>query len=532
MPHTRLPVVVPDPGETIRSVLDARADAHPEKTYIQFPDADGFVMTYADAARGADLVAAAMVARGLTGGSRVALYLGNTPEYVAAWLGCLSAGVVDVSASRDLHGEALAYTLEKARVDAVLTDLAGAQSLAELRELTVSPAVVVFGTDLPDRAAWSTVAIDQIPPDPADPVKLASIRFTSGSTGLPKGVMMSQAHMLASARMFCHLTDFGPDDILYSCFPVHHVFSSVTGILATLCAGGTMALGIRFSARNFWPRVRRYEATIIHLLDAPATILMALPESDLDRVHQCRVAFTAANQPPGFADRFGVPIVPLFDMSELTVVACYPEGTPRRASSCGVSSGLFDIAILDEHDTLLKAGEEGELAVRPRVPHVMALGYFDDAELTVERTSNLWFHTGDLAVLDADGYLYFRGRAGDRIRRRGTNISASQIEEIAASHPVVGEAAAIGVPSDLGEDDIKLAVTLLPGSELAPADLQDWLRRELPKVLVPQYVEIRADFPRTQTQKIRKNVLREEGKRGLTPTTWVDATGTFVGEFG
>jgi crotonobetaine/carnitine-CoA ligase len=345
---------------------------------------------------------------------------------------------------------------------------------------------------------------------------------------MPKGVMMSQAHMLASARMFCHLTGFGSDDVLYSCFPVHHVFSSVTGILATLCAGGSMTLGKRFSARNFWPRVRRYEATIIHVLDAPANILLALPESDLDRVHQCRVAYTTATRLPEFTRRFGVPILPLFDMSELTVVAYYPEGAALREGSCGLASGLFDIAILDEHDAELKPGEEGELAVRPRVPHVMALGYFDDSELTLERSTNLWFHTGDLAVVDEDGYLYFRGRAGDRIRRRGTNISASQIEAIAAMHPAVAEAAAIGVPAGVGEDDIKLAVTVQPESDLTPEDLYAWLVTQLPKALLPQYLEIRGDFPRTQTEKIRKNVLREEGGHGLTPTTWEVTTAAFV----
>lgn len=150
----------------------------------------------------------------------------------------------------------------------------------------------------------------------------------------------------------------------------------------------------------------------------------------------------------------------------------------------------------------------------------MTLGYFDDEALTVETWQNLWFHTGDQAVVDDDGYLYFRGRSGDRIRHRGVNVSSAQIEAIAVGHPAVGEAAVIGVPAGVSEDDIKLAVMLKDGMQVTPEELHRHLSLELPKSLVPRYVEIRQDFPRTETQKIQKNVLRNEGDQGLTSRTW------------
>lgn len=526
-----LQFVAPRPGDTIRALLNERADAHPDKLYVAFPDHDDFRMSYGNAAAGADTVVHVLLKAGLPSGARVALYLPNGPEYVWSWFAALTGNLVDVSVNPELRTETLAYALEKARVDAVITDATGATNLEALRPLTVSPRVFVFGPrdELPRlRVAVRTNGAEEsaeggpgsIDLPAGDPFALASIRFTSGSTGLPKGVMMSQAHMLASARMFCHMTSFGPEDMIYSCFPVHHVFASVTGLLSALCAGGGMALARKFSVTHYWEHVRTYHATIVHVLDAPANILLSAPNSDLDRAHHCRIAYTTAAADPRFEQRFGIPIIPLFDMSELTAIAYYPPGVERRDGSCGVASTLFDISIVDEFDYHLKAGEQGELVVRPRIPHVMFLGYFDDDKLTVSAWRNLWFHTGDHAILDDDGYLYFRGRSGDRIRRRGVNISAAQIESITAQHPAVGEAAVIGVPAGVTEDDIKVSVSLRADGILSVQELHAYLVAELPKALVPRYFEVRDEFPRTGTQKIRKNILRSEGKHGLTSTTW------------
>lgn len=175
-----------------------------------------------------------------------------------------------------------------------------------------------------------------------NPLGLASIRFTSGSTGLPKGVMMSQAHMLASGRMFCHITGFTADDVQYTRFPIHHVFASVTGILSALCAEGTLVLARKSSASKYWVHVRKHGVTIGHVLGAPVAILQSAEPSPLDRAHKVRVMYTASAAYPEFEERFGVTILPLFDRSALTVVAYYPPGVPRRPGSCGVSSSLFD----------------------------------------------------------------------------------------------------------------------------------------------------------------------------------------------
>ncbi len=531
-------IVAPRRDETIPGLLAATAERWPDKPFVTFPDHDGFKITYAATRVGAESIARALRASGLKPGARIAVSLANSPAYVWAWMATLLSGTVDVTINPGLRGASLAYALNKARVDAVITDKTGLAGLATAPELAHEPPVFLFEDACEAKIArrrwgdWGGAG-DAVPegdaaPFPAgNPLTLASIRFTSGSTGLPKGVMMSQAHMLASAKMFCHLTGFGAEDVQYSCFPVHHVFSSVTGILAALCAQGTLVLASRFSASQYWVHARQYGATIGHVLDAPVAILQSAPPSDRDRDHKIRVMYTASTAFPEFEARFGVKILPLFDMSELTVVAYYPPGVPRREGSCGVSSSLFDIAILDDDDYPVATGEEGQVAVRPRVPHVMMLGYFDDAELTVERWSNLWFHTGDRGVLDADGYLYFKGRLGDRIRRRGVNVSAAELEAVASRHPAIAEVAVIGVPASLGEDEIKICASLKQGAALTARELLDHMQAELPAYLVPRYVDLRDRFPRTDTEKIRKAALRAEGERGLTPSTWDSETGKF-----
>jgi crotonobetaine/carnitine-CoA ligase len=531
-------IVAPTRHETIIGLLRRAAADSPEKPYIIFPDHDDFRMTYAATLAGAALVAGTLRAAGIGAGARVAIYLPNGPAYVWAWMGTLMSGTVDVTINPGLRASPLAYALNKAGVDAVITDREGLAGLSSVTDLSSRPPVLVFHTQsqivtLP-WGEWTSpgktpeVGSGEFPQ--TDPLGLASIRFTSGSTGFPKGVMMSQAHMLASAKMFCHMTGFLPDDVQYTCFPVHHVFASVTGILAALCAQGTLVLAKKFSAGQYWTHVRRYGVTIGHVLDAPVAILLANPLSDLDRRHKCRVMYTASAEFPEFEKRFGVKILPLFDMSELTVVAYYPPEMPRRPGSCGISSSLFDIAIVDDQDFLLPPGEEGQIVVRPKVPHIMMLGYFDDADLTIERWSNLWFHTGDRGVLDADGYLYFKGRLGDRIRRRGANVSAAELEAVAARHPAVAEVAVIGVPATLGEDDIKLCASLKEGISLTARALLDHMAAELPAGLVPRYVELRTQFPRTDTEKIRKAGLRDEGRKGLTASTWDAMTGELVNE--
>src|SRR5437868_1112274 len=172
---------------------------------------------------------------------------------------------------------------------------------------------------------------------------------------------------------------------MYTCFPFHHVFATITVVLSTMCAGATMIVTKKFSAARYWEDIRKHGVTRAHLLDPLVPLLMKQPPSHLDRQHKVPVMYTAAGHYPDFEQRFGVNIIALYDMSELTVVVHYPEGVERRPGSCGIASGLFDIAIMDENGCELPVGTDGEIAVRPKYPSLMFMGYYNDSEQTVER---------------------------------------------------------------------------------------------------------------------------------------------------
>lgn len=526
----------PNDTRPIAEVLAKRVADIPDKPFAIFPDHDNVICTYADLKRLAEQTAYALASNGIKGGDRVSIVLPNSPQAVTSWFGCLVGGFVDTAVSADLRGEPLRYAVAKVGSSAVITDLEHLPAVADA--VSGSPAPVeILCHGYADGGASKAIADAAVCPHihdleaamaaappadlaPAAIEDLSSIRFTSGSTGMPKGIMMSAGHMRASAQMFCVLTEMSADDVLYSPFPLHHVLASVTGLLATLEAGATISLASRFSASKFWSHIATCGATVSHGLDPVIAILMKAKPSPADADNTLRCMYTAAGEFSDFEKRFGIRLVKLFDMSELTVVAHYRPGEDRRPGSCGRASDLFEIRIADNNDWPVPAGTVGELMVRPTAPNLMMLGYYGDTEKTVEQWQNLWFHTGDTGLLDEDGYFYFKGRVSDRIRHRGVNVSPEQVEAEAKAHLAIADCAAIAVPSDIVEDEVKLCVQLKPGAKVTVQQLGDELRATMSIHHRPRYVEIYAALPRTETHKIRKGVLRSEGDHGLSKHTW------------
>lgn len=529
-------VYAPNDTRPIAEVLAKRVAEIPDKPFVIFPDHNNLTYTYADLKRLAEQTAHTLASIGLNAGDRVSIVLPNSPQAVTAWFGCLVGGFVDAAVSADLQGEPLRYAVAKVESSAVITDLAHLAAVVTAVSASETPVrILCYGyagarlpTEMADASAhehiydFDATMADATPAEltPAPIERLSSIRFTSGSTGMPKGIMMSAGHMRASAQMFCVLTEMGADDVLYSPFPLHHVLASVTGLLATLEAGATISLASRFSASKFWSHIQACQATVSHGLDPVIAILMKAAPTSTDADNTVRCMYTAAGEFPDFEERFGVRLVKLFDMSELTAVAHYRPGEKRRPGSCGRASGLFEIRIADSRDRPVPSGTIGELTVRPTAPNLMMLGYYGDADKTIAQWQNLWFHTGDNGFLDDDGYFYFKGRVSDRIRHRGVNISPEQVEAEAAAYPAIADCAAIAVPSDVIEDEVKLCVQLKPGTAIDARQLGDELQSMMSPHHRPRYVELYESLPRTETHKVRKGILRSEGDRGITERTW------------
>ena len=309
------------------------------------------------------------------------------------------------------------------------------------------------------------------------------------------------------------------DDVLYCPFPLFHIDATVLTVMPAMVLGTTAAIGERFSVSGFWDEVRAFGATVFDFMGATLTMLHKRhPEPD-DADNPVRLAWGVPL--PEFAAeleaRFELQLIEAYGSTDAGVPIYHPIDQPRRPGSCGRAIPSFDVRLFDESDQEVPTGQVGQIVVRPLEPSLMADGYYGMPEATLASRRNLWFHTGDLARLDADGYFYFVGRLSDSIRRRGENISAFEVEEVLKLHPQVLDAAVYAVPSELTEDEVMAAVVPRPGEAVDPAELLRFCAHSMAPHMLPRYVDVVDDLPRTPTEKVEKHVLIA---RGITATAW------------
>jgi carnitine-CoA ligase len=304
------------------------------------------------------------------------------------------------------------------------------------------------------------------------------------------------------------------DDVLYTCLPLFHVNALWYSSNAALWADAAMALAPRFSVSQFWEDIVATGATQFNALGAMASLLLKQPVSAAERAHGVRQSMVvplskAAYQQ--YSERFGLTVTSLFAATETFAVTLFgPDDPSDKGASAGHPRALAEVAIVDDDDQPLPAGQVGEICVRPRVPWLTMLGYYKMPEATVAAMRNQWFHTGDRGSLDADGFLWFVDRKKETIRRRGENISAYEVEMLIARHPGVHEVAAVAVASDLTEDDVCVYVVRKAGATLDAAELVRFCVETMSYYMVPRYVAFIDALPKTASEKIEKYKLTQQ----------------------
>jgi crotonobetaine/carnitine-CoA ligase len=272
--------------------------------------------------------------------------------------------------------------------------------------------------------------------------------------------------------------------------------------------GVTLAMVDRFSASRFWSQVREYGATHIHYLGGILQILLKQPPSPLDREHGVRIAWGGgcpAEIWKAFQDRFGVQIRECYGMTEASSITTFND--KEVVGSVGNPVPWFTVELLGADGAPVPQGERGEIVVRTSLPGALFPGYYDNPAATEKALRNGALHTGDLGSYDAEGNLIFHGRMTDSVRCKGENISAWEVEHVAADHPAVEDCAMIGVAADVGEQDIKLFIKPKDGSEVKPADISAWLAGRLAPYQNPRYIAVVDEFERTPSQRIMKHKL-------------------------
>jgi crotonobetaine/carnitine-CoA ligase len=482
-------------------------------------------------------VAAANVLLGLGigPGDRVAIFMGSSPEWVTLWLGLSRIGAVAVPINTAYRGDFLANQLfdthtkmiaaDRSIVDRVFAVAADVPELQTVfvRENASAPdgdTAAPHGLRVLPIGALAQGATGKVEGAPALPgFPLGAIFSTSGTTGRSKGVLATQHYLLHAAQSMVDLWQFRSGEVVYGPLPLFHL-SAVGTVLGPMLAGGTGILDSQFSVSATWDRVRRYQADGIALAGAMVSMLWNLPPDARDTDLPIRFLSAAPVPKESFEameSRWGCRIVTCYGMSESfpLTVAGIDEANPDGAS--GRANPDFEVMVVDSEDQPLPPGEVGEIVCRPRRTHVMFEGYDGRERETLEQFRNLWFHTGDMGRFDAEGFLYFADRKKDAMRRRGENISSFEVEQALLRHPDVAEVAAVGVPSDLGEDEVMVYVVAGPGSSIDLVAFMDFCCAHLPYFAVPRFVEVTPELPKNAVGRILKHELRA---RGVTEGAW------------
>lgn len=512
---------------TVHGVLEAAATTAPDARAVFFVDGPAF--TNAELLDESRRVAAGLRAAGVSAGDRVALLVGNRPEFLSTYLALSALGAVSVPLNTAMRGDILTYMLETVGPcrlvvedefhEAVPTELLDSGTVLDVWWL--APSEAPDAATPPRTLPFSELTTHEpiTTSHPARHSDLLSILFTSGTTGPSKGVMWSHRTALAFSENATWVMGYTARDTVYTCLPLFHINALFTAFLAGLQEGAAVCVSRRFSASRFWSEVTTSGATVLNMLGAMGAVLWKQAPTPEERAHSLRLAMVVPfprNEHAEFEERFALRATELYGSTDTSIPIGLPHGE-TRPGSCGRAAPGWEVALVDADDEPVPPGVPGELVTRPTRPFIGQLGYYKMPDKTWEAHRNAWFHTGDMLVQDDEGWFYFQDRLKDALRVSGENVSSFEVEQVLQSHPAVAEVAVYGVPSELGEDAVMASVVTEAGETLDPADLASFAATRLPYFAVPRYIDVVAALPKTSTQKIRKQELRSTGVRA---TTW------------
>jgi carnitine-CoA ligase len=533
---------------TLPRVLARRAQTHGDRVFLQVPSS-GVELTYAQTWTLAKKIASGLLSDGHAPGDRLVIMMQNNAEYILAWFGSALAGLAEVPVNTAYRGSFFEHQVSTVAPTGAVVSAEMAHRFVESASAceTVRTIYVVGDTGPSDAGASDAEAeevrealaalrgagyharlfrdlyeAEQIALPEVRYTDLAAVFFTSGTTGLSKGVAMSHSHMHFFADEGACLVRLTEDDVYLSVGPLFHGNAQFLAAYPAMITGARFVLHEKFSASRWTSWIRDSGATVTNLVGAMSDFLWKQPARPDDGDNSLRCVWAVPNPysvADEFKDRFGIAeLVENFGLTEISMPILTPYGVPRPPGAAGLAvSDWFDIRLVDpDTDEEVPPGQMGELVVRPKAPWTTCLGYFGMPDRTAEAMRNCWFHTGDGLWRDEEGWYYFADRLKDAIRRRGENISSYEVEQAILAHDAVAECAVIAVPATglAAEDEVMAIVVLAPDAELPPAEFWAFCDRRLPRFAVPRYLRFATELPKTPSGKVRKVQLREDGIAG------------------
>ncbi|CAM5601438.1 amino acid adenylation domain-containing protein [Aquamicrobium terrae] len=501
---------------TVVHVLRDQLSKDPDRIWIV---TEGDRHSVADMDRRSSTLAGSLSELGVSAGDTVLVMLPNCIEFIDCWLALAKLRAIQVPVNTAYFGAMLEHLVRDSGATRIVVHENYLEAVAEMfgkvgsqldtlivvgEDVSAAPAdvrLIGYESLLDGTAAW----------DEAGPAynSVASIMYTSGTTGASKGVMVTHAHSYQYAAGGNSL-QLGPGDVYYAPLPLFHVAGQWAVIYNCLIREATAVLKAKFSIKDFWSDVERFGVTTTFMLGAMGSMLFRTTPG------QKRTSLAKVLMSPlipeyrEFCEKFGVQVCTSYASTEVNGVIA-TGFSPPNAATCGkVRSERFEVQLVDEFDEEVAVGEVGELVVRPKLPWIVMVGYWNRPAETQAAWRNLWLHSGDLFRRDENDYYYFVDRLKDSIRRRGENISSVEVENAINSIPEVLESAVVPVPSELTEQEVLACIVFRPDQSLTLDALHERIAALLPKFMVPRYLTIIEAVPKTPTGKPQKFKLRDE----------------------
>ena len=511
------------------NIIADKAAQNPNKVIYQFGD-DPMEIGALD--NEISKVANGFLALGVKPGDKVAILLPNCPEFIYVWFALNRIGAVEVPINTALKGEGLRYQIVQSDSVALVADVAFLENLEAIAEELVTLTHTIFidtkeskgGT--PKLGGIEELSYGELadhssdrPDIKVDAHDMATIIYTSGTTGVSKGVEISHYYWYSIWSESVKYSRYTEDDVLYTGLPFFHGNAQGITLGSALLADARAVIVDRFSASRLWDDCRKWECTEANYIGGIIPILLKQDPKEDDADNPLRIMVGAAapqDEWNEFQRRFNTKIMEVYGMTECYCCLASPYDEPR-AGSCGQAITGWDVQIMDDDGTECEPGSLGEFVARAKDPGIGTSGYYKSEEATAELIQDKWMHTGDLGRMDKDGYFYFVDRKKQALRRRGENISSFEVESIISSHDSILESAVVGVPSDVGEEDVKAVVVCKPGRTITPEEIIDWCQDKLAYFAIPRYIAIRDDLPKTPSERVEKFKLKTEG---VTEDCW------------
>jgi crotonobetaine/carnitine-CoA ligase len=505
-------------------LLEEKATKHPDRIMLRYKEE---CYTYRQMDENANRTANFLLQLGAEQKAGLGIFMRNSPRFLDLFFAAQKLGMYVVPINCELRGDGLQYVINHSDIKFLACDAELAEPVMMVRDQLKSLKSIIVddveeeagdfgipeGVDLLSKA-WHPVASTR---DPrigyADRSDKCMIMYTSGTTGRPKGVVYKVNTSRVKLLSLMAGVLLNKNDVYYTSFSLAHGNAMLLTVTLSMAMGGTIALARRFSASRFWHDIRRFDVTVFNTIGSIIPILMKQPERPDDRVNKVRFVLSAAcptDMWKPFEKRFGVTIYEGYGAVDSGGKGIMNFGTAPVGALGKLSKRMGVTRIIDDQGRDCPPGEPGELIFQVKGDG-QGVPYYKNEKATNEKVRDGWMYTGDKVRTDKRGYVYFVGRNTESMRKGGENVSAYEVEHVIMKHPAVEDVAVYAVPSDLAEDEIMAAVKLVNGAPFAPGDLRDFLSNKIAKFAVPRYVRVVEDFPMTNSHRIIKRVLEQEG---------------------